>query len=180
MNVVRAEGVDLAQVALQHHFSGLPHHRVAGVVVRDGEHHARLVDRVGQLLGLGQVEGHRLVANDVEAGFDRRLGDFKMGVVRRGDREKVDPLVGRQLGFAFDQFLVGAVRPFGRNVVVSGRRFCLFRVARQRPCHQGGAIVENRGGCMHAADKGALPAADEGLAKFTVEGSVGCHGVKTP
>jgi len=45
--------------------------------VRHGEDDAGFLDDLGQLLGLGQVEGERLVAQDVEAGLAKALAISK-------------------------------------------------------------------------------------------------------
>jgi hypothetical protein len=47
-------------------------------------------------LGLGEVEGGRLVAQHVEAALERGLGGGEVDVVRRDDGHEVDALVGRQ------------------------------------------------------------------------------------
>ncbi len=52
---------------------------------------------------------------DIEAGFDGRLGDFEMRVIRRGDGDEIDPLVGRQCFFFLDQFLDTNRRPDRRE-----------------------------------------------------------------
>src|SRR5262249_55214587 len=68
LQVRSTDGVDLAQLARQDHVARLAYERIAGVVVRDGEDDAGLLDDPGQFLSLGEVKGHRLVADDVEAG----------------------------------------------------------------------------------------------------------------
>ena len=71
------------------HLPGLPHERVAGVVVRDGEDRLRLLATTrGELLGFGERERERLVADDIEARLDGRLGDREVHVVGRGDETK--------------------------------------------------------------------------------------------
>ena len=88
LDVEGAHGVDLAQFAGLDHLARLPHQRVAGVVVRHAEDDAGLLHDLRQLLGLGQVEGHRLVAHDVEAGLGEGLGDLEVRVVGRGDARR--------------------------------------------------------------------------------------------
>ena len=118
LDVARANRVDLAQFAAQDHFPRLPHQRIAGVVVREREDDIRAIDDGGEFLGLGEVEGQRLVAHDIDARLDRRLGDFDVGVVRCGHRDKVNPLIGWQRGFPLDQFPVRAVSAGSWNVVI--------------------------------------------------------------
>src|SRR6185503_15433657 len=66
LDVEGADGIDLAE---------LPgaDQGIARVVVGYAEDDARLGDDLGQLLGLSEIEGERLVAHDVEAGLRERL-----------------------------------------------------------------------------------------------------------
>ena len=74
------------------HLAGLPHQRVARVVVGQGEHDFGLINDLGQLFGLRQVKCHRFVAHHVEARFDSCLGDFKVRMVGGGHADKIDSL----------------------------------------------------------------------------------------
>ena len=76
LDVRRADRVDLSQLAGQDHVPRLAHEGVAGVVMRESENDAGSLDDPGQLLRLRQVERHRLVAHDVQAGFRRGLRQF--------------------------------------------------------------------------------------------------------
>src|SRR5262249_18738912 len=69
LQIPDADGIDLTQVAAADHGPRLAHERVAGVVVRHRENDARVLDYPGQLFRLAEVEGHRLIAHDVEAGL---------------------------------------------------------------------------------------------------------------
>jgi hypothetical protein len=60
--------------------------------VGDAEDDAGLLHDFGQFLGLGEVERHRLIAHDVEAGLSEGFGDLKMRIIGRGDGNKVDAL----------------------------------------------------------------------------------------
>src|SRR5262249_22113053 len=61
---------------------------------------------------------------------------------------------------------------FGLDVIVCRRRPGLGRVGRQGAGNEGGAVVQDGGDGMHLADKGALAAADQAHAQFTIEWSV--------
>ena len=175
LDILDAHGVDLAQFAPQDHLTGLPHEGIAGVVVRHGEHDTGTVDDFGQPLGLGQVESERLVANDVEAGLDGRLGDLEMRVVRRGNRKEIDPLLGRQSLFLVDQFAIRAIGAGCRDVVIGGGGLGPLRIARQGAGDQGGPIVEHGGRGVNAADERALAATDQSHPQLAIECSVGGH-----
>src|SRR5579875_3752019 len=120
LNVESAEGVDLAQLAGLNHLTGLTNQRVAGVVVADGEDYARLLHDLGQLLGLGEIESHRLVTNDVETRLGECLGDLEMCVIGRGDGYEIDALIGGQFQLPLDHLTVGTVGAVGWNVVIGG------------------------------------------------------------
>src|SRR5439155_8464339 len=108
----------------------------------------------GQLLGLGQVEGERLVAQDVEAGLGERPGDLEVHVVGGGDGGEVDAPVGGQLGLGGDHLLVGAVGPFGGDVVVGCGGLGPGGVGGEGAGHQAGAVVEDGGDAVDLADEG--------------------------
>jgi len=166
LDVKGADGVDLAELAGEDHLAGLANERVAGVVVRDAEDDAGLVDDLRQLLRLGEIERQRLVADDIEARLGDRLRDLEVRVVRRRDRDEVDSLVGRQLEFRGDQLGDGAVRSIRLDVEVGRRRLGPGRIAGESPGDELGPIIENRGDGVDLADEGPLSAADEGHAKM--------------
>ena len=131
------------------------------MVAWHGEYDARLVDCRRQVFGLLQVEREGLVANDVEAAFDRGLGDFVVRVVRRRDGDEVDAVVQGPLRLAGDHLLIRAVRPVRRDVVIGRARLGLRGVGRQRPGDHGRPVVQTRGDRMHAANERPLAAADQ-------------------
>ena len=90
-------------------FARVADQRMAGVVVRDREDEAGLLDELHQFLGLVQAVGHRLVADDVKAGIEECLGDREMRDVGRDDADEIDALVSRQLRFRCRHLLVGAI-----------------------------------------------------------------------
>ena len=63
---------ECAQRAALHEVAGLAHHRVAGVVVGDTEHGARLLHGGHQFVGLRAGVHQRLVAHHVEARLHKR------------------------------------------------------------------------------------------------------------
>ena len=95
LRVLHDDLADLAQIALSHHVAGQLDHRVAGVVVHQAEDQARLLHELLQLLGLLGVEGHGLLAHDVEARLEEVPRDREVPVVGRRDRDEVDPLLRR-------------------------------------------------------------------------------------
>jgi hypothetical protein len=62
--------------------------------VADGEDHATGLYDADKFFCLRVVEGERFVADDVEASLSGRFGDLEVGMVRSGDADKVDPLIG--------------------------------------------------------------------------------------
>ena len=63
---------DRAELAGRHHLARLPHHRVAGVVVRQDEHAVRSPPRPRQVERVLERRGQRLVADHVDAGLQER------------------------------------------------------------------------------------------------------------
>ena len=104
---------DLAEIALLDHVLGQLDHGVGGVVVHQAEDLAGGLDGGVQLLGLLDRQGHRLLAHDVEAGFEAGLGDREVRVVRRADRDEIDAVLFRQREFGCDHLLIRAVDAFG-------------------------------------------------------------------
>src|SRR5262245_21173711 len=66
LNVEGADGIDFPQLSAGDHLPRLPDQRVAGVVVRDREHDAGLINDCRQFLGLLQIEREWLIADDVK------------------------------------------------------------------------------------------------------------------
>ena len=85
--------------------------------------------------------------------------------------------LGGQLQLGRDHLLVGAVGAFGLDVVVGGGGLGLGGVGRQGAGDEGGAVVEDGGDGVDAADEGALAAADEAHAEFAIQGCVDAHAV---
>ena len=84
-----------AQPAGPHELAGLLHHGIAGVVMGEHEDLSRPPHDGAQAPGLGEAEGDRLVADDIEAGFEEAPGDRKVLVVGRDDDDEVEAPVGR-------------------------------------------------------------------------------------
>ena len=83
---------DAAELARRHHGPRLPDHGIAGIVVRQHEGPAGLLDQGRQALRIAHGRGHRLVADDVEARLQERPCDRPVAVVRRHDGDGVDPV----------------------------------------------------------------------------------------
>ncbi len=98
LRILGLHHADVAEDAGLHHLARLPDHRVAGVVVGQHEDLAALLDQRGELLGVGQRRGQRLVADDVDAGLEEGLRRRIMHVVRRDDRHRLDAVGPRRLG----------------------------------------------------------------------------------
>ena len=157
---------DLAELAAGDHVPRLPHQRVAGVVVGDGEDDAGFLGRSEQVVRLLGGMYQRLVADDVDAGLGERLGHRVVHVVGRDDADEVDAFAGRAAQFVFEQRLPGRV-----VAVVGEAEFApggerLFGARRQRAGGELHLAVERHCPTMYAADEGALAAADHRIAQF--------------
>jgi hypothetical protein len=76
--------------AVGDHRPRLPDHRVAGVVVGQHEERVRLGRGPREVAGLVEGARQRLVADDVDAAGEERLGGRRVHVVRRDDRHRLD------------------------------------------------------------------------------------------
>jgi hypothetical protein len=123
LDVLDPDGVDLSQVAIFDHLPSLPNQRVAGVIVGHGEDGAGFFNHLEQLFRLREVQGHRLIAHDIEARFQGGLRDGEVGVVGCGDRDEIDPLILWQGLFLFDQFFDAGVGPGLGDIVIGGGLF---------------------------------------------------------
>src|ERR1700682_6154051 len=65
--VLDLDETDGAELAGTDHLPGLPHHRIAGVIVRDGEHETGASREAQEIEGVVEPGGERLVADDVDA-----------------------------------------------------------------------------------------------------------------
>ena len=128
----------VAELALLHHLARLPHHRIAGVVVREREDLAGFFDELGELLRLPQRRGQRLVADDVDAALQEGLRDGEVHVVRRDDGDRLDAVLQPRL--ALRHLLERAVGSGPRAGRARGRRPWRApgrRRARRRPARTG-------------------------------------------
>jgi len=175
LDVFGPDRLDFAELAPEDHRPGLADERVAGVVVGDHEHRSRAVHQPRELLRLGERERERLVAHDVKARREGRLGDREVHVVGGRDRHEVDPFSRGQRGFPGEHLVVGAVGPLRRHGVVGGAGPGAFGVAREGAGYQGGPVVEHGGGHVNAADERSLPASHEPHPQFPAERTVGRH-----
>src|SRR5260370_34354301 len=75
LNIIRSQGLNLAELARENHLPRMANKRVSGVVVGERENASRALDDLVQFLGLFQIEGHGRVADDVAARFYRRVGN---------------------------------------------------------------------------------------------------------
>ena len=104
---------NFSEPAAADEFARLFHHRIAGVIVRERENFSRLAHEFAQRLGFFQIQGHRLVANDVKAAFQKSCRDWRVQKIRRDDGNKINALIFRQFTFAPRHFLVARINPAG-------------------------------------------------------------------
>ncbi len=146
------------------HGARLPDHGVAGVIMGQAEDEAGFGLQRHQRFGLFAAHGHRLVADDVEAEFQRQLCDGKVQVVRGDDRDGVDLI--RPRGLAFEHLRVALVNPLSceaeRLAGGDGPR----RVGGEGGGDELEFIIEPCRHAVHGPDKSPMPAADHAEAKF--------------
>ena len=89
LRIFHLHQTDRAESARFHQFPCMPHHRIAGVIMRQDEQRIGLVGDVLQLFGVLQIGGQRLVADDMDATLQKRLRRRIMHVVGRDDRHRL-------------------------------------------------------------------------------------------
>ena len=172
LRVLDLHDADLAELAGAHHLARLPHHRVAGVVVRHGEDEPGLARRsVGELPRLLQRRRQRLVADDVDAGLEEGRGGRRVHVVRRDDRHRLDAVLAGGAR-AWPSPAKRAVGALGSSPSAAPERMRLLRRGRQRAGHQLVLVVQPRGDAVHRADEGALAAAHHAEPDAPARGAV--------
>ena len=158
LDIDRVDDTDRTEFARRHHRAGLPDHRVAGVIVGEHEELPRAGRDGREIARLRERRRQRLVADDVEAGFEERLRDRKMQVVGRDDRHRFDAVRPLLFSRRHRDVIVVAARRVEADVGRRGMR--LLRRRGERAGDQFEAIVDPAGDPVDATDEGALPATD--------------------
>ena len=127
--------------------------------MRDGEQAAVLPRARDQVAGLREIVRHRLVADDVESGVQRRRRKRVVRVVRRHDRHGIDA-VGAKL---FLRQHVGhvAVAAFRGESHRGAGSPGASGIAGKHAGDRAPPAIHFRGAAMHAADPRVRPAADD-------------------
>src|SRR5205807_8672032 len=108
----------------------------------------------------------RLVADDVNAGPEKRGGDRRMQMIRGHDRHRFDAVLARGLARGHcGEVVVGAIPVEPK---LQSRRDRAARLGRQGPGHEHVLVVEPCGDAVHRADEGALPAPHHAQADATI------------
>ena len=127
-------------------------------------------------LGLGQVEGERLVAHYVKACLGKRPGNFEVRMVGRGDGNEINALPLGELLLGLRHFLVGSIGTLRRDAVIEGGGLGLpggiGATSASRRSGRASDAIQDGGDAVDAADERALAAAHQAHAQLTVEGSV--------
>ena len=137
--------------------AGLANHRVPGINLGQRQQPAAALQDAGDVLGVRQGIGQGLVANDVNAGLEKRARHGGVQVVGRRHDGEIDAvgdagLVARHVG----ECIVGSFQvPLGGT----GARDSGIRG--HRPGHDPRLGVEFGGDAVHRADKCAPAAADD-------------------
>ena len=112
------------------------------------------------LARFGQIERHRLFAEDMETRVERGNCHRRVEMIGRHDRQGIDPLVRRQRLFARQQRverIIGARRIDSQRLA---RAPVAIRVAAEGAGHQSPITVQCRRSAVDRPDKGAFATAD--------------------
>ena len=123
-----------------------------------------------QLRRFGECRRQRLVADDVDSGFEKRLRDGEVKVVRSDDDDRLDAVGTR--GLTGRHFAIVRVATVCRQTEIGSRRARVFGVRRQGAGFQLDQIVEPHRHAMNRADEGVAPAADHADAQTSALQSV--------
>ncbi len=113
--------------------------------------------QLGELLGVAQVGGERLVADDVDAALQEGACHGEMHVVGRDDGDRLDAVL--QPALAPRHLLERAVAAVFAQPELQAGGLGALRLGGERAGNQLVLVVEPRGDAVHAADEGALSAA---------------------
>ena len=97
LRVFDLDHADRAQLALGHHLASLPYQRIAGVVVGHGKQEAGAAHHLGQVASVFKSGGEWLVANDVNAGFEKCLRRRVVQMVWSDDGHGVNAIFSLRL-----------------------------------------------------------------------------------
>ena len=164
LDLNQADGAELSGID---HRPGLPHHRVAGVVVGQAEHDAGGLHPRVQCLRFGECVGHRLVADHVEAEIDGSHRVVEVAVVRGHDRHHFRTV--RTCGFGLQHRQRVGMYTLSRQADLGTGRSCALRVRRQHTGDQLVAVVQPRRLAVHRTDEGAGAAADHGQSQASAQ-----------
>ena len=112
---------DVAKRACIYHGFGLPDHRIASVIVRQREDHARRIGGFGKFLCLGQCRGQRFIADHMDAAFDELQGGGRVHVVGGDDGNRFDAVFAA--GLLRGHFLKTAIGAWHAKIGGRGKRF---------------------------------------------------------
>jgi hypothetical protein len=97
LQIRAVQQMDRAGPSCSHALARLADGRIEAVDERDARVEARLRRELGEPLGAGEVGGERLLAHDVLARLERRLGERQVEVVGGADVDDVDVGVADEL-----------------------------------------------------------------------------------
>lgn len=149
---------DAAEFARCHHFARLPRHGVTGVVQCDEEAALLGFRQRHQRLSFGKRRRQRLVADDVDAGFQKSSGDRRTQMGGRDDDHRLDAVRPRRFGLCHR--MVVSIAALRRDADLGGRCRGVFGIRRQRTRHQRDLVVEPYGQPMNRADEGVAAASN--------------------
>ena len=144
----------------------VPDHRIARIVMRQSKHAARPFHHTHQSFRLLQRERHRLIANHMEARFQKRFRRPEMHVIRRHNTDEIDPLIRRQSSLRRSHSLIVFIGACRADVQPRRRSQRIRLIAAEHTSDQLHLLIQRRRHTMDRPNKGALPAANHPHPKF--------------
>ena len=123
---------DAANFACPHHGARLAHHGVGRIGVIHREDLAGFLGHPNDLFAFFHGHRHRLLAQDVEACFEKRFGNFEVGRIGRGHSHQIHPVLARS--FPSEHFRPIAISAVSGKAQALGIGATLLRPVVQRTC----------------------------------------------
>ena len=158
---------DVAQIAVLNHLASLLNHLMAGVAVGDADNQILLLCQSNQLLAFLGAEAQRLLAYNMDAGFQSRLAHFIVYAVRGSDGNSLNAVLA--LCFLLEHGLVVRIAAIRINAQLSGKCHAALRIDVECACYQLEVVVAQCCGAMDVADLAALAAADHSPANRMIQ-----------
>ena len=149
------------------HLPPLPDYRIRGVGIGHCKEEMSLFRDLFQIFGLGNGQGDRLVAQDVDIFFQKAFGNLIMAGIGRRNGDEIDAVIAG--GFLVRHLLIICIDAVLRNLPGVRRLQVFVTMAGKTACAENSQIVHHGAVAVHIADIGAKSAANHTISYFFQE-----------